>query len=1611
VRGTVVDDQYRIERVLGEGGMGTVYLARDLRLDRDVALKLARDRSPQALARSTREALTLARLSHPNVVVIYQVGIHDQRLYVAMEYVKGMTARAWASERRSVREIVELYLAVGEGLAAAHAAGIVHHDFKPDNVLVGEDGRARVADFGLARTALEAEAGMRVAGTPAYMAPEQARGDAIDHRADQYAFCASLWEALHQALPSGSDQVATVSVAAIPRSEPTGATSAPLGKAAVPLPRHVEAALRRGLAPDRDDRWPSLAPLLTELRRDPTRRRRRLVLAVGAAVLAIGGVAAAVWPAREATTDPCQLGPDAIARVWSPARIATTKLALAPAGAPAWLTRATTNALGGIAAWTARWAGQYRAVCDETGWTPALRDRGFGCLSQAKHVLEGTLDNAGEHGFGAARFETAVGALPRPESCTDPAYLQALVAPPTDPVLAKQVAAVDGELSRTRQLGTAGQLDRAAQVLAQTKTTAPADPALGVRVHYTEALLARSRGDDDKAFPAMHDVYFEARALGDRVTATAAARECALALLNLSRDPEATEWAHLAEVEASFIPDVGLQIGTLAVLATVANDRDRPAQALELADKAVRLARRERTDDRLRTALATRAAALDKLGQPERALADLDEAMRIVRATSGEVHPELSALGAQATLVLVHLGRIDEALATSRKAVAIAEATAVADVMNTARSALGVALTRAHAYGDALALLDNTLALDRELDGDKGYNVASDLNNRCDLLAQLHRYPEAIASGREAIAIWSEQLGSGANEIGIAHFNIALSELAANQPKAALADAAASLAIFERRAGNPDRALALIIHGAAAGVLGQWATARKDVETAIHDLGDEPADPGRLAWARLELARVEQAAGNRGTWPSKPSGCSARRRTVTSGRPRPCSPSSGERISGLIRPEFAVPSARSALARRACCRERMLRRVPSGGIDRGDQGPRQHRHRPRSRVRRRDPDARAPRRRWAVSRRADRRHQRISNRRRGSPDLSDQPRTDAQRGAHARRRPRRVRVRASLRLRRQPAHRRVAPHVRRCGPRSHRARSPASRPAGTSRSRVHHGARVDRHGRALLDGRRGGRGVVRDRARRLTSRTRTSLVDVRIPLAAVALAACSKRATTPAAPHDADARTPLEGQASATDAQHLLNRLAFGPTPGQTDAVAKQGLTPWLERQLRPAALPDPAGVAALVPFQHALAPSDELQDAAALEAEAMLQDGEAGGDKKAKNMARRELVLATQMTAIARHVASERQLQEVMTDFWTNHFSVSLQKGKVRFLAADFVEHVVRPHAFGRFAELLLATARHPAMLVYLDNAQSVAPPPGSKQAQKGRGLNENYARELMELHTLGVAGGYTQDDVIAVARILSGWSVADGEFIFRARLHDDGAKTVMGEAFPAHGGETEGKRLLEYLATHPATIRHVCQRLCMRLVADDPPQDVVDSAIAAWLASGGEIAAVVRAIVHAPGFWRDEIRGAKIKSPLELVVSAVRAVGGEVDGDGLAKVLAKLGQPPLLAPAPTGYGDSQDAWLSTAGALERMDLALGLAAEKLPGVKLALDRVLPLPVTEPLPTWRVATLGRIDAIVQLGTPSRTVVERWLAKARQPQPARTMALALALASPEFQRQ
>ena len=366
------------------------------------------------------------------------------------------------------------------------------------------------------------------------------------------------------------------------------------------------------------------------------------------------------------------------------------------------------------------------------------------------------------------------------------------------------------------------------------------------------------------------------------------------------------------------------------------------------------------------------------------------------------------------------------------------------------------------------------------------------------------------------------------------------------------------------------------------------------------------------------------------------------------------------------------------------------------------------------------------------------------------------------------------------------------------------------------------------------------------------------------------------------------------------------------------------------------------------------------------------------------------------------RATISERQLYEVMVDFWTNHFNVFLGKGADRFLLPDYVEHVIRPHALGRFEDLLIATAESPAMLFYLDNWESVA-----------LGLNENYARELLELHTLGVDGGYTQQDVINVARIFTGWSIKrprqGGDFEFHEWAHDEGEKQVLGVRFQAGHGMDEGIRLLKLLANQPATMHHVSHQLCERFVSDDPPDGCVDDAVAAWKRSDGDLRQVLRAIFTSPDFWAARTLGGKVKTPLEFVVSAARVVGADPDTNPrLAQLVARLGEPLYLHVAPDGYPEKQDAWANSGALLDRMNAAVALAAGNVPGLVVNLDSIVS-------PTADADRLvAALDERILGGTLSpntRKVLREQLADVGDPLQARALAVGLAIGGPEFQRQ
>ena len=332
------------------------------------------------------------------------------------------------------------------------------------------------------------------------------------------------------------------------------------------------------------------------------------------------------------------------------------------------------------------------------------------------------------------------------------------------------------------------------------------------------------------------------------------------------------------------------------------------------------------------------------------------------------------------------------------------------------------------------------------------------------------------------------------------------------------------------------------------------------------------------------------------------------------------------------------------------------------------------------------------------------------------------------------------------------------------------------------------------------------------------------------------------------------------------------------------------------------------------------------------------------------------EELIATRLT---RDIYSNAQLQEVMTDFWLNHFNVFLRKNEqMPYLLVSYERDTVRPHALGKFEDLLEAVAHSAAMLVYLDNAQSIGPDSmAARRAEQARargldpqkknvreGLNENYARELMELHTVGVNGGYTQADVVQAARILTGWTIDrplnDAEFAFNPNRHEPGAKKVMNQKFK-ESGEKEGRELLHMLAMRPSTAQFISRKLAIRFVADDPPQTLVDRMAKSYLSTGGDVSAVLKTLFHSQEFWSASTYRAKVKTPLEFAVSAVRASNADIENlRPIENNLRQMGMPTYGAIPPTGYKWDAADWVSTGALVDRMNFALNLAASRLPGI-----------------------------------------------------------------------
>jgi uncharacterized protein (DUF1800 family) len=540
-------------------------------------------------------------------------------------------------------------------------------------------------------------------------------------------------------------------------------------------------------------------------------------------------------------------------------------------------------------------------------------------------------------------------------------------------------------------------------------------------------------------------------------------------------------------------------------------------------------------------------------------------------------------------------------------------------------------------------------------------------------------------------------------------------------------------------------------------------------------------------------------------------------------------------------------------------------------------------------------------------------------------------------------------------------------------------------------------------------------------------------------VALAALAGCSGAASggaTAARPGTTDAAP--RGAALAADRQivHTLNRLTYGARPGDLERVRAVGLSAWIERQLRPQTIDDSANehlLAELTTLRMPIAdllreyprPDPKLREmiASGTMTRAEMQERYPAEKRPAR------IAADLQAAKVVRAVTSERQLEEVMVDFWFNHFNVFANKGDVRWYVSAYEREAIRPYALAKFPDLVRATARHPAMLFYLDNWVSArhdfVVPAGPNRGRK-TGLNENYARELMELHTLGVDGGYTQRDVTEVARAFTGWTIdrprVEGRFVFRPLMHDRDEKVVVGQRIPAGGGQDDGERVIEILTQHPSTARFVAAKLVRRFVSDTPPPALVDRVAATYTSSGGDIPAMLRVIFASREFHGEDASLAKIKKPFEFVASAVRALGGRIDAQGglaLARASAEIGEPLYLAQPPTGYSDRAEVWVNSGALLARMNFALALASGRYPHVTVDLA---PL-VAGSDPRSPVDVLDRLLATIvgdQAGPATRGVLAAQLADPQITRlstddrgPANTdvaKLAALVIGSPEFQR-
>ncbi|MCA9706996.1 MAG: serine/threonine protein kinase [Myxococcales bacterium] len=836
-------DRYVVLEPLGAGAMGLVYAAYDPKLDRRIALKLLHVRGGPEVGtrraqRLLREAQALAQLSHPNVVTVHDVGTADDRVFLAMEYVQGQTLTRWLGTQPSWHAVLDVFVAAGRGLAAAHAKGLVHRDFKPDNVMLGDDGRVRVMDFGLARARDDGsvdESSARgvdlstqitrtgaLMGTPAYMAPEQHLGQAVDARSDQFSFCVALYEGLFGVRPFAGESVAAIGMAAtrgLLTEPPPGRT----------VPKWLRRVVLRGLRPSPSERFTDMGQVLSALEADRGRRRRWVAGSAAALTLAIGGL---WWSQRSPAPAPCRDAADHLRGVWDPERAATVAAAMRASGSP--VADQTIERVGDrLDRYTHDWVEMRTRSCEATRirgeQSEALLDLRNACLDQhLRRVgdLVGVLEQADADTVHSAAWAAA--SLPSVEPCGDTEALLAAVPPPPDPQTARAVEHERERLARVRALTAAL---RIADGLALARAITTQAEALGYRPLLAEALVARGHleGEDGRYPDAEHTLtraHAEALACGHDHQAARASQFLAFVIGDRQqRLEDGLRWAQISEAEYARAGRLDERAGLLLARGTAYLAAGRLDAAEHETRQALALVDHDgHPQAYLRpVAHANLAEQLRQQGRRAEAREHLEHARAQWERELGPDHPELA-------LVLHTLGLVD---------------LEDGDLDGAARR-----------FERAIALRERALGPDHPL-------VATTLGNLGIVLRHRGELDAARRAFERAAAILRARLGPDALDLAPIETNLGLVELQRGEPGAARERFERAIALQEAAdSTHPNFARTLHNHATVLVGLGELDAAMRSFDRAM-EINARAFDAGHpvLAERRLDLAESLHAAG------------------------------------------------------------------------------------------------------------------------------------------------------------------------------------------------------------------------------------------------------------------------------------------------------------------------------------------------------------------------------------------------------------------------------------------------------------------------------------------------------------------------------------------------------------------------------------------------------------------------------------------------------------------------------------------------------------------------------------------------------------------------------